>query len=45
MYIFFYDEWTVTTVVGGYLWYVAMNFQWLHEFGRVGYIKLIDDQG
>ncbi len=33
-------------VIGGYLQYVAVNFQWLHnEFGRVGYINLTDEQG
>ncbi len=33
-------------VIGGYLWYVAANFQWLHnKFGRVGYVNLMDDQG
>ncbi len=42
---FFYDEWMVTMVIGGYLRYVAVNFQWLHnEFGRVGYVNLMDDQ-
>ncbi len=36
----------MTTVIGGYLRYVAVNFQQLHnEFGRVGYVNLLDDQG
>ncbi len=34
------------TVIGGYLWYVAANFQQLHnKFVSVGYINLMDDQG
>ncbi len=42
---FVYDEWMVTTVIGSYLWYVAANFQRLHnKFGRVGYVNLMDDQ-
>ncbi len=32
-------------LIGGYLWYVAANFQWLHKFGRVVYVNLMDDQG
>ncbi len=33
-------------IIGGYLWYVAVNFQRLHnEFGRVGYVNLPDDNG
>ncbi len=36
----------VKTVIGGYLWYVEVNFQRLHnKFGRVGYVNLTDDQG
>ncbi len=36
----------MTTVIGGYLQYVAANFQQLqNEFGRVGYVNLTDDQG
>ncbi len=35
----------MTMVIGGYLWDVAVNFQWLHnEFGRLGYVNLMDDQ-
>ncbi len=35
----------MTTVVGGYLQYIAANFQQLHnEFGRVGFVNLTDDQ-
>ncbi len=45
VHIYFFYEWTVTTVVDGYLRYVAENFQRLQEFGRVGYINLMDDQG
>ncbi len=42
--LFFSNEWTVTTVIDGYLQYVAENFQWLYnEYGRVGYINLTDD--
>ncbi len=42
---FFYDEWMVTMVIGGYLWYVEVNFQWFHnEYGRVGHLNLNDDQ-
>ncbi len=30
--------------VGGYLWYFAANFQWLHnEYGMVGYVNLTDE--
>ncbi len=32
-------------VIDGYLKYVAANLQWLHEFGRVGYVNLMDDRG
>ncbi len=36
----------VTTVTGGYLWYIAVNFQWLHkDYDREGYVNLTDDQG
>ncbi len=36
----------MTSVIGGYLWYVAVNVQRLHnKFGRVGYVNLLDDQG
>ncbi len=36
----------VTMVIGSYLQYVAVNFQQLHnEYGRVGYVNLIDEQG
>ncbi len=35
----------ITTVLGDYLQYVAVNFQRLHnKFGRVGYVNLTDDQ-
>ncbi len=32
-------------VIGGYLWYIAANFQRIHEYGRVGYVNLTIDQG
>ncbi len=36
----------ITTIIGGYLWYVAAHSQQLHnKFGRVGYINLMDNQG
>ncbi len=35
----------VTTVIGGYLLYIATNLQWLYnEYDRVGYVNLADDQ-
>ncbi len=36
----------MTTVTGSYLQYIAVNFQRLHnEYGRVGYVNLMEDHG
>ncbi len=36
----------MTIIIGGYLQYIAANFQWIHnEFGMVGYVNLMQDQG
>ncbi len=41
--IFFYDMWMLTMVIGSYLWYVAVDFQWLHtEYGIVGYVNMLN---